>query len=76
MDSELGIDAGTLLGGMIVTGQVFGRNGLGRMSVQAVTNSDEPVIIAFFLLAAVFVVVANILVDPLYAVLDPRIRLS
>ena len=74
--TQFGIDVGTLLGGVIVTEQVFGLNGLGRMSVQAVTNSDEPVIIAVVLLAAVFVVVANIVVDLLYAVLDPRIRLS
>lgn len=74
--TQLGIDVGTLLGGVIVTEQVFGLNGLGRMSVQAVVNSDEPVIIAVVLLAAVFVVVANIVVDLLYAVVDPRIRLS
>jgi peptide/nickel transport system permease protein len=74
--TQLGIDVATLLGGVIVTEQVFGLNGLGRMSVQAVTNSDEPIIIAVVLLAAVFVVVANIVVDVLYAVLDPRIRLS
>ncbi|TDV54871.1 ABC transporter permease [Actinophytocola oryzae] len=74
--TQFGIDVATLLGGVIVTEQVFGLNGLGRMSVQAVTNSDEPVIIAVVLLAAVFVVAANIVVDLLYAVLDPRIRLS
>jgi peptide/nickel transport system permease protein len=74
--TQFGIDVATLLGGVIVTEQVFGLNGLGRMSVQAVTNSDEPIIIAVVLLAAVFVVVANIVVDVLYAVLDPRIRLS
>jgi peptide/nickel transport system permease protein len=74
--TQFGIDVATLLGGVIVTEQVFGLNGLGRMSVQAVVNSDEPVIIAVVLLAAVFVVAANIIVDLLYAVLDPRIRLS
>jgi peptide/nickel transport system permease protein len=74
--TQFGIDVATLLGGVIVTEQVFGLDGLGRMSVQAVTNSDEPVIIAVVLLAAVFVVIANIVVDLLYAVLDPRIRLS
>lgn len=74
--TQFGIDVATLLGGVIVTEQVFGLNGLGRMSVQAVVNSDEPVIIGVFLLAAVFVVLANIVVDLLYAVLDPRIRLS
>jgi len=74
--TQFGIDVATLLGGAIVTEQVFGLNGLGRMSVQAITNSDEPVIIAVVLLAAVFVVIANIGVDLLYAVLDPRVRLS
>jgi peptide/nickel transport system permease protein len=74
--TQFGVDVATLLGGVIVTEQVFGLNGLGRMSVQAVTNSDEPVIIAVVLLAAGFVVLANIVVDLLYAVLDPRIRLS
>ncbi|MGI8870500.1 MAG: ABC transporter permease [Mycobacteriales bacterium] len=74
--TQFGIDVATLLGGAIVTEQVFGLNGIGRMSVQAVTNQDEPVIIAVVLLAAVFVVVANVVVDMLYAVLDPRVRLS
>ncbi len=74
--TQFGIDVATLLGGAIVTEQVFGLNGVGRMSVQAVTNQDQPVIIAVVLLAAVFVVVANIVVDILYAVLDPRVRLT
>jgi peptide/nickel transport system permease protein len=74
--TQFGIDVATLLGGAIVTEQVFGLNGLGKMSVTAVTNQDEPVIIAVVLLASVFVVVANIIVDVLYAVLDPRVRLS
>ncbi|WP_029137217.1 ABC transporter permease [Nakamurella lactea] len=74
--TQFGIDVATLLGGAIVTEQVFGLNGLGKMSVTAVTNQDEPVIIAVVLLASVFVVVANIVVDVLYAVLDPRVRLS
>ena len=74
--TQFGIDVGTLLGGVIVTEQVFGLNGLGRLSVSSVTNQDEPVIIAVVILAAVFVVLANIIVDLLYAVLDPRVRLS
>ena len=74
--TQFGIDVGTLLGGVIVTEQVFSINGLGRLSVSSVTNQDEPVIIAVVVLAAFFVVVANILVDLLYAVLDPRVRLS
>jgi peptide/nickel transport system permease protein len=74
--TQFGIDVGSLLGGVIVTEQVFGINGLGRLSVQSVVNQDEPVIIAVVLLAAVFVVIANIIVDLLYAVLDPRVRLA
>ncbi|HEY4018299.1 MAG TPA: ABC transporter permease [Pseudonocardiaceae bacterium] len=74
--TQFGIDVGTLLGGVIVTEQVFGLNGLGLLSVKSVTNQDEPVIIAVVILAAVFVVVANILVDLVYAFLDPRVRLS
>lgn len=74
--TQFGIDFGTLLGGVIVTEQIFGLNGLGRLSVQSIINQDEPVIVAIVLLAAVFVVVANIVVDLLYAVLDPRVRLT
>lgn len=74
--TQFGIDVATLLGGAIVTEQVFGLNGLGALSVTSVVNQDEPVIIAIVLLAAVFVVLANIVVDMLYAVLDPRVRLS
>jgi peptide/nickel transport system permease protein len=74
--TQFGIDVATLLGGAIVTEQVFGLNGLGALSVTSVVNQDEPVIIAIVLLAAVFVVCANIVVDILYAVLDPRVRLS
>ncbi len=74
--TQFGIDVATLLGGAIVTEQVFGLNGVGRLSVQAVTTQDEPVIIAVVILAAVLVVVANIIVDVMYAVLDPRVRMS
>ncbi len=74
--TQFGIDVGGLLGGVIVTEQVFGINGLGELSVRSVVNQDEPVIVAVVLLAAVFVVVANILVDLVYAVLDPRVRLA
>jgi peptide/nickel transport system permease protein len=74
--TQFGIDVATLLGGAIVTEQVFGLNGLGSLSVTSVVNQDEPVIIAIVLLTAVFVVCANIVVDILYAVLDPRVRLS
>ena len=69
--TQFGIDVGTLLGGAIVTENVFGLPGLGQLAVQSVTNQDLPVIIGIVLLAAAFIVVANIVVDAVYAVLDP-----
>ena len=74
--SQLGVDIGQLLGGVVVTEAVFGLNGLGQVSVQAIQTDNLPVIIGFVILAAVFVVVANIIVDLVYAALDPRVRIS
>ena len=74
--SQLGIDIGALLGGVIVVEQVFGLPGLGSDSVQAIATGNLPVIIGFVLLASLFVVVANIIVDLSYALLDPRVRIT
>jgi peptide/nickel transport system permease protein len=74
--TQFGIDVGTLLGGAIVTETVFGLPGLGQLAVQSVTSQDLPVIIGIVLVAALFIVVANILVDLTYAALDPRVRLA
>lgn len=71
--TQLGIDVGALLGGAIITENVFGLPGLGQLAVQSVTTQDLPVIVGLVLLAAFFVVVANIVVDLCYAVLDPRV---
>src|SRR5215469_4988407 len=69
--TQFGIDLGTLLGGIIVTETVFGLPGLGQAVVQAISRQDQPEIIGFVILASAFIVVANIVVDVLYAVLDP-----
>jgi peptide/nickel transport system permease protein len=74
--TQFGIDLGTLLGGVIVTEQVFGLPGLGQLALQSVTNQDLPVIIGTVLLASFFIVVANVIVDLGYAILDPRVRPS
>ena len=74
--SQLGVDVGQLLGGVIVVESVFGLNGLGQVSVQAIDTDNLPVIIGFVVLAAAFVVVANIIVDLVYALLDPRVRIA
>jgi peptide/nickel transport system permease protein len=74
--TQLGIDVGTLLAGAIVTERVFGLPGLGQLALNAIENGDLPVVAAVVVLAATFIVVMNTVVDILYAVLDPRVRLS
>lgn len=74
--SQFGVDIGTAIGGVLITETVFGIQGLGFIAVQSVTQGDLPVVIAVILLASIFTVVANIIVDMLYAVLDPRVRLT
>jgi peptide/nickel transport system permease protein len=73
--SQFGIDLGTLLGGAIITEYTFGLPGLGYEAVHAIENQDLPVIIGIVIIATTAVVVANIIVDIVYAVLDPRVRL-
>jgi len=71
-----GLDIGTSLGGVIITEQVFGIPGLGWTIVQAINQQDLPIIMGIAVLAATFVVFANLIVDIMYAVLDPRVRLN
>jgi peptide/nickel transport system permease protein len=70
------IDAGVLLGGVVVVERVFSWPGLGLLFFDALERSDYPVILAWMAVATVFVVLANLLADVLYAALDPRIRVS
>jgi peptide/nickel transport system permease protein len=65
-----------LIGGLVVTEQVFNLNGLGKLLVDAVAHRDYPLIQALVLLLASIFVVVNFVVDMLYVVLDPRIRYS
>jgi peptide/nickel transport system permease protein len=74
--TQFGIDVATLLGGVIVTETVFSIDGIGRTAVVAIFQQDQPVIIGIVLLGTTAVVVANIVVDIGYAVLDPRVRLT
>ncbi|MFC4949518.1 ABC transporter permease [Pseudonocardia sp. GCM10023141] len=73
--TQFGIDLGGLVGGLVVTETVFSIDGLGRTAVTAINQQDQPVIIGIVLLGSAAVVVANIVVDLGYAVLDPRVRL-
>jgi len=71
-----GLDFGLLLGGAVLTEQVFSLPGLGKYAVDAITNNDLPKVLGVTLMAALFVVIANLVVDLLYAVVDPRVRLG
>jgi peptide/nickel transport system permease protein len=72
----LGLDIGTLLGGAVLTETVFNIPGIGRLNYDAIVHSDFPIVQGTVLLAAMFIVVANIVVDIAYAYLDPRVRYS
>ena len=74
--TQFGLDVALLLGGLVVTEQIFGLPGIGRLAVESVIRGDQPIIIGTVLFASAFVVVANILVDLGYALLDARVRIS
>ena len=74
--TQFGLDIGALLGGVVVTETVFGLPGLGQLLITSIDHQDLPTTIGLVLLAAAFVVTANIVVDLLYVVLDPRARLN
>ncbi|MEU2061546.1 ABC transporter permease [Streptomyces sp. NPDC013455] len=71
-----GMDLGLLLGGALITEYVFSLHGIGEYAVKAINDNDLPPILGVTLLAAFFVVIANLLVDVVYAAADPRVRLS
>jgi peptide/nickel transport system permease protein len=71
-----GLDLAVLLGGAIITESVFNYDGLGKLQISAVQNLDLPLTVGIVLLLAAFVVIANIVVDILYAVIDPRVRVG
>jgi peptide/nickel transport system permease protein len=71
-----GLDLGGLLGGAIISETVFNFQGLGLTSLLAIQNTDLPIIVAIVVVAAFFIVLANLVVDVLYGVIDPRVRLG
>ncbi|MGP3925556.1 ABC transporter permease [Streptomyces sp. 8N616] len=72
----LGIDLGALMGGAILTETTFSLPGLGQAVLKAISERDLPVILGVTLITATAVVVANLIVDILYGVIDPRVRLG
>jgi peptide/nickel transport system permease protein len=70
----LGLDIGILLGGAILTESVFNIPGIGRLAYDAITRGDLPIVQGTVLFGAFFIVIMNLIVDILYAFLDPRVR--
>jgi peptide/nickel transport system permease protein len=69
-----GLDLGLLLGGAVLTETTFSLPGLGKLVIDGIRGNDLPVVLGVTLFAAFFVVLANLVVDVLYAVVDPRVR--
>ena len=70
----IGTDLPKIIGGAVITEQIFQWPGIGSLTVAAINSRDYPILMAIVILSAVAVLLANLLVDVLYAVIDPRIR--
>jgi len=71
-----GLDLGGLLGGAVLTETVFNFPGMGKLAVDSISQQDLPIILGVTLFAAFFIIMANLIVDVLYAYVDPRVRYS
>lgn len=71
-----GLDLGALLGGAVLTETVFNLRGLGYQALTAIRGNDLPVILGVVLIAAFFIIAANLIVDLVYGIIDPRVRLG
>jgi peptide/nickel transport system permease protein len=70
------LDSAFLVGGLVITEQIFSIGGMGRLFLDALSGGDAPVLLGWFLVVAIFVIVFNLIADLMYSVLDPRIRVS
>jgi peptide/nickel transport system permease protein len=70
----IGLEFAFLIGGLVVTEQVFNLNGIGKLFVEAVTRGDNSLVQGLVLLVAVCFILVNFAIDLMYAWLDPRIR--
>ncbi len=71
-----GMDFGLLLGGAVITESVFSFKGIGEYAVAGIKDNDLPIVMGVTLVAAFFIVICNLLVDVVYAAIDPRVRYS
>ncbi|GAA0593254.1 ABC transporter permease [Actinomadura livida] len=71
-----GLDLGLLLGGAVLTESTFGIPGLGRLAIDSIRSGDLPMVLGVTLITSTSIVVINLIVDLLYAIVDPRVRLA
>ncbi|MEQ8804892.1 MAG: ABC transporter permease, partial [Rhodospirillales bacterium] len=72
----LGLEFGGLIAFSVVTESVFAWPGMGKLIIDSIQSLDRPVIVAYLMIIVLIFVVINLVVDVLYSVLDPRVRLS
>jgi len=71
-----GLDLGLLLGGAVLTESTYSLNGIGKYAIDAINSNDLPKVLGVTMVGAFFIIVANVIVDMLYAVVDPRVRVA
>ena len=72
----LGLEFGGLIAFSVVTETIFAWPGMGKLLIDSVQNLDRPVIVAYLMITVLFFIVINLVVDLLYSLLDPRVRLQ
>jgi peptide/nickel transport system permease protein len=72
----LGLEFGSLIGFSVVTETIFAWPGMGKLLINAILQLDRPIVVAYLMVMVLFFVVINLLVDILYSILDPRVRLQ
>ncbi|HTK45647.1 MAG TPA: ABC transporter permease subunit [Patescibacteria group bacterium] len=74
MLSQIGLDLGFLLGGMVIVERVFSWPAIGKLAVDSIVTADVPLILGTVLFGTLAIVLANLFVDVLQVLVDPRIR--
>ena len=72
----LGLELGSLIAFSVVTETVFAWPGMGKLIIEAIQVLDRPIVVAYLMLTVLLFVTINLIVDILYSVLDPRVRIS
>jgi peptide/nickel transport system permease protein len=72
----LGLEFGSLIAFAVVTETIFAWPGMGKLIIDSINLLDRPVIVAYLMLTVFLVILINLLVDVMYSVMDPRIRLK